>query len=194
MNYEKIVNEYLNAYKVKKPSALDTTLKKWHDLLIEVLQLINGEIITTSIISTKIFPMLQNKPGKLKGSKNSEGNIKNQLRVIYNFASWQLQQEQKGEQQLSFISEATPENMAKVQQPHRGRPRSTQNTEKISLYITKDVVKDLGKLSEYDEVKINTLLNSIITDYLAKRQSDIDFINEQAEAKRLRKQQQEITN
>lgn len=196
MDYEKIVSKYFNAYKEKNPNVDSSNIRKWTDLLIEVLTLINGETITQSIIDTKILPMLQDKPGKKPGSKNSASNIKNQLSVIRQFAAWQHQQ-QEGEKQLSLIPEETiaiqPENTESIiQTPRRGRPRSTENTEKISLYVTKDVINDLDKLSDYDEVKINTLLNTIINNYLAKRQGDIDFINEQAEARRLRKQQQDI--
>ena len=194
MDYEKIVNEYFNAYRRKNPNVLDSSLRKWHDLLIEVLQLINGETITQAIINNKILPMLQDKPGKKPESKNSASNIKNQLGVIRQFAVWQ-QQQQEGERQLSFIPEIIqPESIESiVQTPKRGRPRSTENTEKISLYVTREVMNDLGELANFNKVKVNTLLTSMISDYLANHKKEIDFIHNINEQIQNFKQQQDIT-
>lgn len=58
-----------------------------------------------------------------------------------------------------------------------GRPKSTDRSAKFTLYMTESTMKSLTLLADYDEMNITDLVNNILTDYLATRQDDLEFLN-----------------
>ena len=68
-----------------------------------------------------------------------------------------------------------------------GRPRTTGRSEKFTLYMTADTMKNLIIIADYDNETITDLLNNIVEKYIITREDDIEFVKIQREQIAIRK-------
>ena len=68
-----------------------------------------------------------------------------------------------------------------------GRPRTTGRSEKFTLYMTADTMKNLNTIANYDNETITDLLNNIVEKYIITREDDIEFVKIQREQISIRK-------
>ena len=68
-----------------------------------------------------------------------------------------------------------------------GRPRTTGRSEKFTLYMTADTMKNLSIIANYDNETITDLLNNIVEKYIITREDDIEFVKIQREQIAIRK-------
>ena len=99
-------------------------------------------------------------------------------------------------QQIS--SEETPQtsipltveepNVPPVKEKHKGgRPVSTNRSERFTLYMNADVLKNITILANYDNLSVTDLMNNTLVDLIEQRRSDIDFMTEFERRKEERK-------
>ena len=89
------------------------------------------------------------------------------------------------------VSEAKHEQEAEA--PKRGKPVTNGRSEKISLYMTKEIFNRLDDLRKYDDISLQDLVNEAIEVYFKTRADDIKFLKAQEEARRARKAQRAKT-
>ena len=68
-----------------------------------------------------------------------------------------------------------------------GRPRTTGRSEKFTLYMTANTMKNLSIIADYDNETITDLLNNIVEKYIITREDDIEFVKIQREQIAIRK-------
>ena len=75
-----------------------------------------------------------------------------------------------------------------------GRPRTTGRSEKFTLYMTADTMKNLNIIANYDNETITDLLNNIVEKYIITREDDIEFVKIQREQIAIRKKLRSMSN
>lgn len=79
-------------------------------------------------------------------------------------------------------------NVPPVKEKHKGgRPVSTNRSERFTLYMNADVLKDITILANYDNLSVTDLMNNTLVDLIEQRRSDIDFMTEFERRKEERK-------
>lgn len=72
-----------------------------------------------------------------------------------------------------------PVNTPPVKEKHKGgRPISTNRSERFTLYMNADVLKEITSLANLDNLTVTDLMNNLLTEYIDKRRKDIEFMKE----------------
>ena len=150
--------------------------------------------------------------GKKAGEQAQEKTIRRTLNLARDFykylklkGDFQMNENEERQTELTFepdktsstennqleVSEAKHEQEAEA--PKRGKPVTNGRSEKISLYMTKEIFNRLDDLRKYDDTSLQDLINEAIEVYFKTRADDIEFLKAQEEARRARKAQRAKT-
>ena len=70
-----------------------------------------------------------------------------------------------------IISQETKEHKNKG-----GRPISTNRSERFTLYMNADILKDITTLAKLKKLTVTDLMNNLLTSYVEKHRKDIEFM------------------